>query len=177
MKRKIAFTFLLVALLVLAAIGMLVWSGMNDHLGKADLALVLGNKVNPDGSPSARLKARLDTAADLYRKGWFPKILVSGGTGKEGFPEGTAMKNYLVGVGLPEAAILVDNEGVDTQASVVNTAAVLRAQHGKSVFVITQYFHIPRTRLALSRLPFSTRTPGFSNSGISTPRSGSCPPA
>lgn len=139
----------------LAATGVLVRNGMSDHLGNADVALVLGNKVNPDGSPSPRLKARLDTAVDLFQKGYFPKIIVSGGTGMEGIPEGTAMKSYLISAGIPGSAILVDDLGVDTQASAENAVSILRAGHMRSVFVITQYFHIPRAKLALSKLGVS----------------------
>jgi vancomycin permeability regulator SanA len=128
---------------------------MSDNLGNADVALVLGNKVNSDGSPSPRLKARLDTAVDLFQKGYFPRVIVSGGTGIEGVPEGTAMKNYLVSAGIPESAILVDDQGIDTQASAENAASILRAGQMKSVFVITQYFHIPRSKLALSKLGVS----------------------
>lgn len=155
MIRKIVFISLLAVLLLLAAAGILVWNGMTDHLGKADVALVLGNKVNADGSPSARLRARLDSASEYYRKGYFRKIIVSGGTGAEGFPEGTAMKNYLVKAGIPASAIVVDNLGVNTHASAVRTVAILRAENLKSVFVITQYFHIPRAKLALSKLGVS----------------------
>ncbi len=154
-QRKLKLTFLIAFLLFPGATGVLVWSGMNDHFGNADVALVLGNKVNPDGSPSPRLKARLDTAVDLFNKGYFPRVIVSGGTGMEGVPEGTAMKNYLVSAGIPETVILVDDLGIDTQASAENTVSILRDGQMKSVFVITQYFHIPRSKLALSKLGVS----------------------
>lgn len=150
-KRKLLLALLFAVLLFLGAAGVLVWSGMSDRLGHADVALVLGSKVNPDGSPSPRLKARLDTAVDLYRQGYFPRVIVSGGTGIEGVPEGTAMKRYLVAAGIPEAAVVVDDLGVDTRASARNTASLMQAGQWKSVFVITQYFHIPRCRLALSQ--------------------------
>ena len=74
MKRKTLLTFLFAILVILGAASLLVWNGMTDHLGKADIALVLGNKVNPDGSPSPRLKARLDTAISLFQKGYFQRI-------------------------------------------------------------------------------------------------------
>ncbi len=131
--------------------GAIVWAGLRDDIQPADVALVLGNKVEPDGTPSARLQARLDTAVALYRKGYFKKVIVSGGTGREGFPEGTAMRDYLVRQGLPESAILVDNEGVDTRSSARNTATILKAASGRSVLVISQYFHIPRAKLALEQ--------------------------
>jgi vancomycin permeability regulator SanA len=153
--RKLLLILALPVLLLLVGAGVLVWSGTTDHLGKADVALVLGNQVNPDGSPSPRLKARLDTAAALFQKGYFPMIIVSGGAGKEGVPEGTAMKSYLVGEGIPASAILVDDQGVDTQASAEHAAAILHQRNLQGVFVITQYFHVPRSKLALSKLGVS----------------------
>jgi vancomycin permeability regulator SanA len=132
-------------------LALLVGSGLNDRIGHADIALVLGNQVSPEGKPSPRLKARLDKAAELYREGWFPRIMVSGATGREGYPEGTAMKEYLVGAGIPAEAVIVDDAGVDTWASAGNTADLLRGQRLESVFVITQFYHVPRSRLALSK--------------------------
>ena len=152
-RRKILITLALPLVLFLVAALLLVWNGKNDQIGNADVALVLGNKVNPDGTPSPRLKARLDTAVRYFNDGRFPKIIVSGGTGVEGVPEGTAMKNYLVLQGIAPEAILVDDHGVDTKASAENTVAILNADHQmESVFVISQSFHIPRCKLALRKM-------------------------
>lgn len=154
-RRKLTYFLGAVVLAGCVAAGVLVGFGLSDKPGVADVALVLGNKVDPDGSPSPRLKARLDAACHFYHRGCFTKIIVSGATGKEGIPEGTAMKRYLVQAGIPEAVIIVDDEGVDTWASAANTAAILRSENASSVFVITQYFHIPRTKLALSKFGVS----------------------
>ena len=155
MRRKLLILVFAALLLFLGAAALLVWQGATDHPGRADVALVLGNQVNPDGSPSPRLKARLDTAVEWYRQGYFPTIIVSGATGREGVPEGSAMKLYLVDKGIPGNAVLVDDQGVDTLASAKNTSALLHERGWKSVFVITQYFHVPRTKLALSKCGIS----------------------
>jgi vancomycin permeability regulator SanA len=155
MKRKLLITVTFALLFFLTAIIALIWSGLTERLAKADIALVLGNKVNPDGTPSPRLNARLDKAASLFRSGYFPKIIVSGGTGLEGVPEGTAMKRYLVEKGVPETVIIVDDQGDDTEASARNIAVILKSRSLESVFVITQYFHVPRSRLALSKFGIS----------------------
>jgi vancomycin permeability regulator SanA len=151
LKRKILIGIALLLAAPVVGLFALLWSGLTDHLGLADVALVLGNTVNPDGTPSTRLKARLDKTAELYKAGYFPKVIVSGATGKEGVPEGTAMKKYLVQAGIPASAIIVDDQGVDTFASAENTARILKAENLKSVLVVTQYFHIPRSKLALSK--------------------------
>lgn len=61
--------------------------GLVDNLGQCDVGIVLGNKVELDGTPSQRLQGRLDKAAELYKDKYFQYIIVSGGTGKEGFDE------------------------------------------------------------------------------------------
>lgn len=50
---------------------------------KEDLAIVIVNKVNEDGTLSERLKMRLECGLALYKNGRLKKILVSGGYWKE----------------------------------------------------------------------------------------------
>ena len=88
--------------------------GLNDNLGKADVALVLGNKVDPNGQPSPSLRARLDRAVDCYKQGWFPMVVVSGGLGKEGFDEAVVMRDYMISKGVPQAHIIADSQGWTT---------------------------------------------------------------
>jgi len=135
----------------LLATGLLVVVGLRDHLGKADVALVLGSKVESDGAPSARLRARLDRTLELYRAGYYPAIIASGGVGKEGFDEAKVMKDYLVAHGVPPARVIMDSSGITTFASARNTARLCNEQSFHSVLVVSQYFHIPRSQLALER--------------------------
>jgi vancomycin permeability regulator SanA len=140
----------LAALLFAACVAVTV-AGQFDHVGKSDLGVVLGNKVERNGQPSLALKARLDETLLLYRRGLFPLVMVSGAHGKEGFDEGTVMKRYLVARGVPEAAVIADNEGENTWATAHNATALMRARGLKSALVVSQYYHTPRTRLAFSR--------------------------
>jgi vancomycin permeability regulator SanA len=125
--------------------------GLQDDLAPADLALVLGAKVELDGQPSRGLRARLERTAELYRAHAFPWILVSGGIGKEGYDEAAVMAATLAAAGVPRERIILDNQGVTTYASVRNTRRLLRERNWQRVMVITQYYHLPRARLTLSR--------------------------
>jgi len=73
--------------LFLLSCSLLVVAGCSDKQAAADLIVVPGNTVAPDGQPSPRLQARLDVALALYRAHRAPLIFVSGGLGKEGFDE------------------------------------------------------------------------------------------
>ena len=118
MRRR--FTFLLfrvpILCLSLVLLGCLVLAakGFREDVFTADAAVVLGNQVFPDGTPSARLAARLDRAVRLYREGACPMIIVSGGVGKEGVDEAVAMAEYLFRHGLPQQSVVIDSSGFNT---------------------------------------------------------------
>ena len=121
--------------------------GLNDNIKPADMMVVFGNEVLPTGEPSDRLKARLDKALEIYRKGYSKTIMVSGGVGKEGFDEAEVMKKYLTEHGAGADRILEDNSGTNTFKTAQN-AAQLKPQ---SVILVSQYFHITRAKLAFQK--------------------------
>ncbi|MDQ8739322.1 YdcF family protein [Paenibacillus sp. LHD-38] len=125
---------------------------MNDELKPVDVAVVLGNKVEVNGQLSERLKARLDTSVKLYDGGYFTFIIVSGGIGKEGFDEAKVMKSYLIDKGIPEDKIIEDNNGYNSYMSAQNTSKIMDELEIDSVMVITQYFHVSRTKLAFRKM-------------------------
>lgn len=154
-KTTFAVGTLLLLLGVLSVIA-LVWDGLSDELGTADVALVLGNTVNHNGTPSRRLAARLDRTLQLYREGLFPFVIVSGALGKEGHDEALVMRDYLVQRGIPAERILVDSAGVNTYASARKTRQLMRERGLNRTLVITQYFHVPRSKLALKKFGIPT---------------------
>ena len=131
--------------------GALTISGMNEDIFKADVIVIPGNAVSPEGVPSPRLAARLDRGLELYTEGLADKIIVSGGTGWQGVDEAGAMKKYLVARGVPSERVVVDPNGVTTWATASFTAAWMRENNASSALVVTQYFHVPRTVMALER--------------------------
>lgn len=151
MKKLIKLLALLFALWFFFHSAIITIDGLDDEVQQADCILILGNTVNEDGTLSQRLKARMDKALELYRNNKAAKVVVSGGLGKEGHWEGTAMKNYLLEQGIPGSKVIVDNQGVNTEATAINYLALARENNFNSVIVVTQFYHISRTRLALHR--------------------------
>ena len=62
---------------------------------------------------------------ELFENKRVQKIIVSGGFGKEGFWEGTEMRNYLIKNNIPSNKIIVDNKGIDTEATVINSIKIM----------------------------------------------------
>jgi vancomycin permeability regulator SanA len=94
--------------------------GLSDDLVESDVAIILGNKVNENGEPSDRLKARLDVAVKLFNDSVIKYIVVSGGIGKEGYDEAQVMKTYLVDNQVLEKIVIVDNNGNNTYLTASN---------------------------------------------------------
>jgi len=141
---------IVILLMLLWLLGHLTYStidGLRDAEKSADIAVILGNKVNEDGTLSERLEKRLECGLELYRKGRVKRILVSGGLGKEGFYEGDKMFDYLVKNGVPDSAIIIDNLGVNTNATVENTRKLKDSLCFSSIIVVSQYYHLTRTKM------------------------------
>lgn len=141
----------------------IVIDGLSDNGEKADFAVILGNKVNEDGTLSTRLEKRLETGIELYKNQRIKKILVSGGFGKEGFYEGDKMKEFLVKNSIPDSVVLVDNYGNNTRSTVENTLKFHKKYKFKSFIIVSQYFHVTRTKKL-----FEAR--GFENVSSASPR-------
>ncbi len=131
-----------------------VFDGLKNDIVKSDLAIVMGNKVNEDGSLSLRLEKRLEAALYLYNNKFVDKILVSGGKGKEGFFEGSKMKEFLLNSKIPSSVVIVDNKGVNTRATVSNFLNLKDSLNVKSVIVVSQYFHLTRSKMLFRKNNF-----------------------
>jgi vancomycin permeability regulator SanA len=149
--RKFRTPVLVLAVFLALAAAAIVADGLNDHMANADIIVVPGNEIAPDGSPSPRLKARLDVALQLYMERRAPVVFVSGGIGKEGHDEAASMAGYLIKNGVPASAVVRDPLGVNTAATGANASRFLHAHGQTSALVATQYFHVARTTLALER--------------------------
>lgn len=107
----------------------------------AQVALVLGAGVYPDGRVSPMLGDRLETALALYQSGKVTKILLSGDHGRQDYDEVNAMRRYLEARGVPPQDLFMDHAGFDTYDSLYRAAAIFQVD---DVIVVTQEFHLPR---------------------------------
>lgn len=124
----------------------IMYDGLSDNGKNADLAVILGNKVNEDGTLSKRLEMRLKNGVQLFKAGRIKRVLVSGGLGKEGFYEGDKMKDFLVLHGVPDSLIIVDNFGNNTRASVDNSLALKSRSISTVLLLFPNIFMLPEQK-------------------------------
>lgn len=81
------------------------------------VAIILGNRMNDDGTISATMKKRLDLTLELYKELQPDKIIVSGGIANRiaGISEASKMKEYLIDNGIKEDLIILEDESRTTR--------------------------------------------------------------
>jgi len=120
-----------------------------DEAQAADIIVVLG-AAEYRGKPSPVLRARLDHALTLYRKGLAPRILTTGGAGGDPvYTEGDVGRSYLVSRGVPSEAITVEPEGESTVQSTAASGEIMRRMGLKSCIVVSDGYHIFRVKRML----------------------------
>lgn len=122
--------------------------GTTDYRRPADAAVILGAKVNANGSLSTALEDRVRTGVDLYHGGLVDRLIMSGGVGDSGVDEGVAMRRRAVELGVPPEAIVVDHLGINTDATVAQTTPMFQELGIRRVLVVSQFWHLPRIKLA-----------------------------
>jgi uncharacterized SAM-binding protein YcdF (DUF218 family) len=126
--------------------------GPTRYAREADAIVVFGARVYADGRPSLVLADRVDEAIRLYHRGLAPVLVMSGARDEShGGSEPEAMKARAVAAGVPATAIVLDELGVDTAATVDVTAAWLRDRGERRVLAVSHYYHQPRIKLLFQR--------------------------
>jgi vancomycin permeability regulator SanA len=122
--------------------------GMTDYRRAADVAVVFGAQVHADGRPSTALRERMATAEELYKDGLVKRLLVSGGVGASGYNEALVMRDMAVEAGVPAEDVVVDSNGVSTDATVDDTVPFFGGEGWEKILAVSQFYHLPRIKLA-----------------------------
>ena len=107
-----------------------------------DAILVLGCGLDEAGRPKPMLHDRMTVAIDLYNRGWADRLILSGdGTRAPGYDEPGAMETFALEREVPKQALVLDREGVNTDASIRRA----RDEFGmKRIVIVTQQYHLYR---------------------------------
>ncbi|MCU0259797.1 MAG: YdcF family protein [Ilumatobacteraceae bacterium] len=130
-----------------------VWStGRSDQSRPVDAIVVMG-AAQYDGRPSPQLAARLDHVVELWPQGIAPLVVVTGGNRPgDRFTEAQSSAAYLVERGVPEDAIVLEDEGSSTWESLEGVAQLLDERGLERVLIVTDPYHSLRSRLIAQEL-------------------------
>ncbi len=127
----------------------IVREGARHELHPADAIVVFG-AAEYAGHPSPVLRARLDHALELYRRGLAPVIITTGGAALDPtFSEGGVGLDYLKRHGVPERGLIAETQGSDTAQSAVRVAVIMRANNLHSCIAVSDDYHVFRIKRLL----------------------------
>lgn len=157
------------ALWVISATAVLIWSS-RDEARPAQAIVVLG-AAQYAGKPSPVLRARLDHALDLWNRHLAALLILTGGTGAgDTTSEAAVGRTYARKHGVPDSAILVENEGRTTSESMRAVAGMLEVRGLQTALLVSDPFHMLRLRILARRFGFTPYTSPTQTSPISPNR-------
>ena len=150
------------ALFFIGANLFIMWQGGRHRVAgageapNAEVAIVLGAKVWPGGTPSNMLEDRLLTGIELYRQGKVGKLLLSGDHGRASYDEVNAMRTFVLDRGVPPEDVFMDHAGFSTYDTMYRARDVFQV---REALVVTQGFH-------LDRAVYTARALGLDATGV-----------
>jgi len=115
---------------------------VDDKLQKVDVLIVLGGDSERDLY-----------AAELYKKGLAPKIIMSGYGSSAWY-----MAKRVVSAGVREQDVIVEDKSESTYHNAVYSRNIVLAQNFKSAIIVTSPYHMRRSKLIFERV--------FRNTGV-----------
>jgi uncharacterized SAM-binding protein YcdF (DUF218 family) len=149
--------------------GLVVLYAHLDSRGPSRAIVVLG-AAQYDGRPSPVLRARVDHALDLWRRGFAPVLIMTGGRGaNDTTTEAAVERRYAVAHGIPDSVILMEPESRSTSESLRNVAGMFGGT-GPEVILVSDPFHMFRLAILARRFGLRPRTSPTHTSPISAYR-------
>jgi len=162
-------TVIVFSLWIVSATAVLIWSS-RDEARPAQAIVVLG-AAQYSGKPSPVLRARLDHALDLWNRHLASLLILTGGTGSgDTTSEAAVGRTYARKRGVPDSAILVENEGRTTSESMRAVAGMLEVRGLQTALLVSDPLHMLRLRILARRFGFTPYTSPTLTSPISPNR-------
>lgn len=116
---------------------------------------IIGQPIRPRASPDlGDTVDRIIEALRIYRAGKVPRIVISAGNQPEQaklVPEAELIADFLVELGVPRSALILETRSRNTHENAVYTAAIFREHGWRSALLVTSGIHMPRAMASFGR--------------------------
>ena len=121
------------------------------------VAVILGNRLNDDGSMSEIMKKRLQSALKIDQLFAPSKIILSGGVAnpKSGVSEAEVMRDYLVSQGVEADKLVVEDKSMTTKQNAEFSVPMAANLGASKILLCTSIEHMGRKFLNPIRLFFT----------------------
>ena len=145
----------LLLLLALFGFAFLSWQvdrlGREDHARPADAIVVLGARVNADGTPGSDLTSRTYHAVDLWERGLAPYIICTGGFRNEPLSAASVCRRFAISLGVPADRVFPADGSTNTIEDAAVTQQVMASHGWKKAVLVSHPLHLFRARWLFHR--------------------------
>ncbi|MGB9613017.1 MAG: YdcF family protein [Candidatus Margulisiibacteriota bacterium] len=150
MRNKLFWLFLLVVILIgsyfsypFILMGMANYLIVQDEIKPADVIVVLGGDNNGE---------RVEEGVKLFKRGYAPYLLMSGGPLAWKLTQAQWMKKQAVESGIPPKFILIQEKSRSTIEDAKFCLPILMEHNFKSVILVTSPYHTRRARRVFQKI-------------------------
>ena len=131
--------------------------------------VVLGNRINDDGSMSGFMLARLKLALKAYDAFSPSRIILSGGVAnrKTALSEAQMMREYLVAHGVPDGVLVLEDKSLTTKQNAEFSVPIAASLGADELLLVTSSEHMLRSYLNPIKL-FNKQLAAYSNIKLSS---------
>lgn len=135
----------LVLLWLVGVAAYIIWVGQRDDAAAADAIIVLGAAAY-DAKPSPVFEERIRHGIDLYKRGFAPTLIFTGGYGGKGarFSESQVARRYAIRQGVPGKAILIESLSRNTHDNLRQASQVMQQHNLRKVIIVSDPLHMAR---------------------------------
>lgn len=151
MKRIVLWVLIVLAAGFLALCAAVNLYGLWDQAAPADAIVTLGARVLADGSPGPDLTSRTNHSAALFRAGFAPYLICTGGFAGDRSSAAAVSRNLAVQLGVPAERILLAEGSMSTQEDAEQVARIMRERRWTSAIVVSHPLHLLRARILFER--------------------------
>jgi uncharacterized SAM-binding protein YcdF (DUF218 family) len=146
--KKLALWLFLVGLVWCGIVATSIWRyGSQDHAAKSDCIIVLGAAVE-GAVPSPVFEERIRHAINLYRAGFAPKLLFTGGVGEgQIHSESGVGRSEATQLAVPAGDILIEELSRTTQQNLFEAWAVMQRHGLKTAIIVSDPLHMRRAMM------------------------------
>jgi len=152
---------------LVAVAGWIIWIGDRDQAASADVIIVLGAAAY-DAKPSPVFEERIRHGLALYRAGYAPVLLFTGGFGGTGarYSESQVARRYALRHGIPEDAMLIETVSRTTRQNLLQARELMQANGMHKAIIVSDPLHMARAlrlcrELGIDALASSTPSTRF----------------
>ena len=138
LRRFLFGVVLLISLALLTIFGSAYYLSPQDQLTKADAIVVISG---------GQTRTRAERGIELYKQGWAPKLVFSGAALDSGPSNAHEMRLQALRAGVPDEAILSDEDARTTYENAVNTKRMLEENDVRSLILVTSPYHQRRANM------------------------------